>query len=74
MVRKQIMVTESVDARIRRLAAQRGLSQSRLISEAVWRLPDGADQMTRMRRFEGAIKGGPANLSEGVDEIYRDHR
>jgi hypothetical protein len=71
MVRKQIMVTDSTDARIRRLAAERGLSQSALVSEAVRQLPDAADQLKRMRQFAGSIKGGVANLSEQVDSIYR---
>ena len=73
MVRKQIVVTESMDERIRRLAAQRGMSQSALISEAVSRLPDAADQLEGMRRFAGIIRDdGPPDLSAHVDDIYTD--
>jgi predicted transcriptional regulator len=71
MIRKQIMVSEDVDARIRRLAEERGLTQSALIAEAVKQLPDAQDQLERMRRFAGIInEGGESNLSTRVDDIY----
>lgn len=67
-VRKQIVVPPEVDKRIRRLAKQRGISQSALIVEAVEALPDSSSQLDHFLAFSGVIKGPPANLSEQVDE------
>lgn len=67
-IRKQIVVPEEVDARLRRLAAERGLSQSALIVEAIQLLPAADDQLARTLAFAGSVKGGPATLSEEVDE------
>jgi hypothetical protein len=69
MVRKQIMVPSDVDKRIRRLARQKGISQSALIVEAVEALPDSSSQLDHFLAFSGIIKGPPANLSEEVDEV-----
>lgn len=68
-VRKQIVVPPEVDKRIRRLARQRGISQSALIVEAVEALPDASKQLDHFLAFAGVIKGPPANLSEQVDEV-----
>jgi hypothetical protein len=71
-VRKQIVVPPEVDKRIRRLARQRGISQSALIVEAVEALPDASTQLDHLLAFSGVIKGAPATLSEEVDEVvYR---
>jgi predicted transcriptional regulator len=67
-IRKQILVPEDVDARLRRLATQRGVSQSALIVEAIRGLPDADEQLARTMAFVGSIKGGPATLSDEVDE------
>ena len=66
-IRKQILVPEDVDARLRRLAEQRGLSQSALIVEAIRALPDASEQLARSLAYAGAIKGGSRTLSEEVD-------
>lgn len=72
LVRKQIMVPSEVDKRIRRLARQRGISQSALIVEAVDALPDSSTQLDHLLAFAGVIKGAPSTLSEEVDEVvYR---
>lgn len=72
LVRKQIMVPAEVDKRIRRLAHQKGISQSALIAEAVEALPDASTQLDHLLAFSGVIKGAPAKLSEEVDEVvYR---
>jgi predicted transcriptional regulator len=71
-IRKQILVPEDVDARLRRLATQRGVSQSALIGEAIRGLPDADEQLARTMAFVGSIKGGPPSLSDEVDEtIYK---
>ncbi len=69
MVRKQIVVPEETDARIRRLAARRGVSQSALIVDAVHRLPEPDQDIERILAWAGVIDGLPPNLSEQVDEI-----
>lgn len=68
-VRKQIVVPSEVDKRIRRLARQRGISQSALVVEAVAALPDSSTQLDHFLTFSGVIKGPAANLSEQVDEV-----
>lgn len=67
MVRKQIVVPEEVDARIRMLAAQRGVSQSALIVEAIRAFPEGEQDVERILAWSGIIDGPPAALSEQVD-------
>jgi len=72
--RKPILVPEDVDARLRQLAAERGLSQTGVIVEAVRALPDAQDQLARVLAFSGSIKGGPRKLSELVDRTqYGTH-
>ncbi len=67
-IRKQIIVPDDVDARLRRLATERGVSQSALIADAIRALPDASEQLARTLAFAGSIKGGPANLADKVDE------
>jgi predicted transcriptional regulator len=67
-IRKQIIVPDDVDARLRRIASERGLSQSALIVEAIRALPDASEQLARTLSFAGSIKGGSPKLSEQVDE------
>jgi hypothetical protein len=72
LVRKQIIVPSETDKRIRRLARQKGISQSALIVEAVEALPETASQVDHVLAFSGVIKGAPPTLSEEVDEVvYR---
>ncbi len=72
LVRKQIIVPSETDKRIRRLARQKGISQSALIVEAVEALPEIATQVDHVLAFSGVIKGAPPTLSEEVDEVvYR---
>jgi len=68
-VRKQIVVPPEVDKRIRRLARQKGISQSQLIVEAVDALPDSSSQLDHFLPFSGVVKGPLANLSEEVDGV-----
>jgi len=67
--RKQILVPPDVDARIRRLARLKGISQSAVIVEAVRALPDPDQDVDRFMSFAGAIKGAPPRLSEQVDAV-----
>jgi hypothetical protein len=72
LVRKQIIVPSETDKRIRRLARQKGISQSALIVEAVEALPETSTQVDQVLAFAGVIKGGPPTLSEEVDAVvYR---
>ena len=73
-IRKQIVVSEEIDARIRALAEQRGLSQSALIAEAVRALADPKQQMERMRSFDGIIKGAPPKMSTEIDKVLYGKR
>ena len=68
IVRKQITIAPEVDRRLRKLARQRGTSQSALIAEAINALPDPSDQVRGVLSFAGVIKDAPPRLSEEVDE------
>jgi hypothetical protein len=63
-IRKQILISEEVDARLRRLTDERGLSQSALIAEAIRALPDASEQVSRLLAFARSIHGGSERLSE----------
>ena len=69
MIRKQIVVPADVDARIRRMAQQRGVSQSAVIGEAVMGLPEPDQDSERLLSFVGIIDGPRVALSEQVDSI-----
>jgi predicted DNA-binding protein len=72
LVRKQIVVPTEVDKRIRRLARQKGISQSALIVEAVEAMPETSSQVDHLLAFAGVVKEAPPQLSEEVDEVvYR---
>jgi predicted transcriptional regulator len=69
LVRKQILVPSDIDGRIRRLARQKGVSQSALVVEAIEALPDWPEQVERILAFAGVIDNAPGNLSEEVDAV-----
>ena len=72
MVLKKILVPAALDKKIRRLAQERGMSQSALILEAVEALVAASGQPDHLLPFVGIIKGAPPKLSESVDEVvYR---
>lgn len=72
LVRKQIVVPAEVDKRIRRLARQKGISQSALVVEAIESMPETSSQLDHLLAFAGAVKEAPPRLSEQVDEVvYR---
>lgn len=68
LVRKQIVVSPAIDARIRRLARARRISQSRLISDAVEAFGGAEDQPSGVLAFAGTIKHAPGKLSKEVDK------
>lgn len=68
-IRKQILVSSEIDGRIRRLARQKGISQSALVVEAIEALPDSPQQVERVLAFAGVIHDAPSNLSEDVDAV-----
>ena len=68
-VRKNITLPRSLDERIRKTARKRGTTQSGLIVHLVEAgLASEDRQIDRLLQFAGVIKGGPADLSETVDE------
>ena len=68
-VRKNITLPRSLDERIRKTARKRGTTQSGLIVHLVEAgLASEDRQIDRLLRFAGVIKGGPADLSETIDE------
>jgi hypothetical protein len=69
MIRKQIVVPADVDARIRRMARQKGVSQSAVIVEAVRGLPELDQDPERILSFAGITDGPREALSEQVDAI-----
>ena len=72
LVRKQIVVSPEVDARIRRLARTRRVSQSRIVAEAVEALGGAEEQLVGVLAFSGTIKTAPRRLSVEVDKsLYR---
>jgi hypothetical protein len=70
LMRKQILVPDALDKKIRRRARKRGISQSALVVEAVEALLDASGHADHLP-FIGVIKGAPPRLSESVDEVYR---
>ena len=69
MVRKQIVVPPDTDRRIRRLARQKGISQSAVVVEAIASLADAPEQVNHILAFAGIIDDTPANLSEDIDAV-----
>jgi predicted transcriptional regulator len=69
MIRKQIVVPPDIDTRIRRLARERGVSQSAVVVEAVRGLPMPDQDIERIISFADTIDGLPETLSEQVDAI-----
>jgi predicted transcriptional regulator len=69
MVRKQIVVPPDVDARVRRLSRERGVSQSAVIVEAIRSLPEQGQDVERIISFAAIDDGRPEALSEQVDAI-----
>jgi hypothetical protein len=69
VVRKQIVVPPEIDARVRQLARQLGISQSAVIARAVLAMPEPQPQLARMLSFAGAIPDGASQLSEQVDDV-----
>jgi predicted transcriptional regulator len=68
LVRKQIVVSSELDARIRRLARARRVSKSRIVALAVEAFEIVDLQLTGVLAFAGTIKRAPRTLSEETDE------
>jgi hypothetical protein len=69
MIRKQIVVPPDVDARVRRLAQQRGVSQSAVIVDAIRTMSEPEQDLERLLSFAGTIDGPAEALSEQVDAV-----
>jgi len=84
MVRTQIQLTEEQAARVKRLAAERGVSMAALIREAVDRIAgEGSNEDEKWERAMAAVgkfrdKDGATNVGEEHDryleEAYLDWR
>ncbi|MBI2237243.1 MAG: ribbon-helix-helix protein, CopG family [Actinobacteria bacterium] len=71
MIRTQIQLTEDQAARLRRIAAERGVSIAEVIREAVDRLPDPHDRAERWARALAAV--GKGHDREGATDVSVRH-
>ncbi|MBI2238100.1 MAG: ribbon-helix-helix protein, CopG family [Actinobacteria bacterium] len=71
MIRTQIQLTEDQAARVRRIAAERGVSVAEVIREAVDRLPDRDDRAERWARALAAV--GKGHDREGATDVSARH-
>src|SRR6266571_3047915 len=74
LVRKQIIVPSETDKRIRRLARQKGISQSALIVEAVEAIPETStqvDQVPALAVLRWARESGIELLATGEGDHQR---
>jgi hypothetical protein len=84
MVRKQICIDASLDARVEELAAKRGVSQSEIVRdalEALFSLSARAEERTgwedflafaETRHAGGAPAGAPSGRTWRRDDLYED--
>lgn len=72
MIRAQIQFSPEQAARLRRIAARRGISVSAVVREAVEAYASGADDTEEMRRRAlsavGSGRSGHKNLAENHDK------
>lgn len=71
MVRTQIQLTEEQARRLKRMAAERGVSVAEVIREAVDRLPDPDDRAERWARALAAV--GKGHDREGATDVSVRH-
>jgi len=74
MVRTQIQLTEEQAEKLKRLAAQRGVSMAAVLREAVDGLPAGDDEARWERALSviGIASGDGANVSEEHDRYLEE--
>jgi len=71
MIRTQIQLTEEQARRLKRIAAERGVSVAEVIREAVDRLPDRDDRAERWARALAAV--GKGHDREGATDVSVRH-
>ncbi|MGH2819878.1 MAG: CopG family transcriptional regulator [Actinomycetota bacterium] len=75
MVRTQVQLTEEQFRRLKRLAADRGVSIASLVREAVDRHLTGTEEEARWDRFfavVGRFRSGRRDVGEGHDRYLAD--
>jgi predicted DNA-binding ribbon-helix-helix protein len=73
MVRTQIQLTEEQAAKLKRIAAERGVSMAELIREAVDRIPDRNDRAERFDRAIEVIRTSRFSDREGKTDVSVRH-
>ncbi len=71
VIRTQIQLTEDQATRLRRIAAERGVSIAEVIREAVDRLPDRDDRAERWARALAAARRGFRDREGATDVSVR---
>jgi hypothetical protein len=76
MERTQISLTTAQAQRLRRTAAERGVSMASLVREAIDTYvstdDDGGDRMTRARAAAGRFSSGVTDISDRHDEVLAE--
>lgn len=73
MVRTQIQLTEEQAVKLKRIAAERGVSMAELIREAVDRIPDRNDRAERFARAIEVIRTSRFRDREGKTDVSVRH-
>ena len=71
MIRTQIQLTEEQAAKLKRVAAGRGVSMAEVIRDAVDRIPDRDDRTERWARALAAIRHGYPDREGKTDVSVR---
>jgi Arc/MetJ-type ribon-helix-helix transcriptional regulator len=73
VIRTQIQLTEEQAAKLKRLAAARGVSMAEVIRDAVDNLSDRDDRAERWARAIAAVRGTRARDREGKTDVSVRH-
>lgn len=73
MIRTQIQLTEEQAARLKRIAAERGVSMAEVIREAVDRIPHRDDRNERFERAIRALRTSHFRDIEGKTDVSVRH-
>ncbi|OFW78102.1 MAG: hypothetical protein A2Z48_05625 [Actinobacteria bacterium RBG_19FT_COMBO_70_19] len=71
MIRTQIQLTEGQAAKLKRIAAERGVSMAEIIREAVERIPASDDRSQRMARALEVGRRGFRDRDSATDVSVR---
>jgi hypothetical protein len=73
MIRTQIQLTEEQAAKLKRIAADRGVSMAEVIRDAVDRLPRRDDRRERLERAIHALRTSHVRDVEGKTDVSARH-